>query len=206
MRFIFIILTMLYYLNSAFGAEAKPEDELTFLKGASKYINDSTKILRPLKEFKVGKKYCLWGTKNWDEACQDAAMKYAFGPEWKEFKRVVIDFIELNKKNDPIGVSKLFQYPLNINRSTRVHDDGSIGYAQDEVANADSFVENSQHFLGDSLANTSYKKILIHDLWQYGFYTITLTTNHIVIFFNNMCENHPVNNECYVPLITLLQY
>ncbi len=198
---------MFFYLNSAFGIEAKSEKELTFLKGASKYIgnNGKTKVLRPLKEFKVGKKYCLWGTKNWDEACQNAAMKYAFGPEWQEFKRTIIEFIELNKKNDPIGVSKLFQYPLNITRATRVHDDGSLGYAPDEIDSAESFIEAPQHFLGNWLADTSYQKILIHDDWQDGCYAISLTKN-ILISFDYWFEDRETNICPYIPLITHLLY
>ena len=94
MRFILIILLTLFHLNSAQATEPIQEPEKFELmpQGRSKYFwrYPVSRELRPLKEFKVGKKYCLWGTKNWDEACQDAAMKYAFGPEWREFKRVAL--------------------------------------------------------------------------------------------------------------------
>ncbi len=53
MRFIIMLLIMLFYLNSAFGKDANSENELIFLKGASKYTKNED--LRPLKEFKVGK-------------------------------------------------------------------------------------------------------------------------------------------------------
>jgi hypothetical protein len=53
-----------------------------------------------LKEFKIGKKYCLWGSKDFDDKCQDAAMEYAYGKNWKEFKKVALNFVKyINAKN-----------------------------------------------------------------------------------------------------------
>ena len=56
--------------------------------------------LFPLNEFKIGKKYCLFGTKNWDDACQDAAMKFLCKDNWERNKKIALDFLKYLKKGD----------------------------------------------------------------------------------------------------------
>ena len=72
------------------------------MPGEPKYKkkNDSYIEFLELKEFTVGKKYCLWGTKDWDDKCQDAAMEYAFGESWKELKKVALDFIKYTREKN----------------------------------------------------------------------------------------------------------
>ncbi len=172
-------LTLLSF-SSALAIEQKSQEsnepELKFLKGVSKYQgnNGPTKVLRPLKEFKVGKKYCLWGTDKWDEACQDAVMKYAFGEEWREFKRVIIEFLEAHKQNDPVVLSRLFKYPLNVAVASRLHSDGTYGYSWHEVDDADDAVRYFSHViewpLSNGIARELYQ-IKHQDLDQYELYT-----------------------------------
>ncbi len=190
---------MCFYLNSAFGAEIKSEKELTFLKGASKYIgnNGKTKILRPLKEFKVGKKYCLWGTKNWDEACQDAAMKYAFGPEWREFKRVALEFVEHVHKGNSIKLAELFEYPL---------EDCGICSCSD-IINAEAFINYKkpmnhwQKLLGDA----TYQKAIIGDfeLTYRNGYSILLSDS-ISIVFSEVYDYEKGLRIHYIPKIKIV--
>ncbi len=84
---------------------------ISFMPGKEKCLIHN--FYRNLKEFTITKngKYCLWGSKHWNEECQDASMAYAYGdydgddPEsslkkYKEFKQVVIDFIKYVQTND----------------------------------------------------------------------------------------------------------
>jgi hypothetical protein len=92
---------------------------LSFLPGQDKYMLKELKRAeyRELKHFKVGKKYCLYGSKNWDEACQDEAMKYAFRYDsWQNKKKFILEFIELANKNDLDGLANLCHLPIEIRR------------------------------------------------------------------------------------------
>lgn len=97
---------------------------ISFMPGKEKCLEYSYKIrkyskddpedhyvfyYRNLKEFIITKnnKYCLWGSKNWDEECQDAAMDYAYAKynpksskSYTEFKQTVINFIKYVQAND----------------------------------------------------------------------------------------------------------
>ncbi len=86
------------------------------LSYTTKYYKDieeyTTYYYRDLKEFIITKnnKYCSWGTKNWDEECQDASMDYAYGnynqykvgrdQKYKKFKNTLINFIKNIQIND----------------------------------------------------------------------------------------------------------
>jgi hypothetical protein len=114
MRIFYVIIVI---FCCALKASAAEPPKLTFLPdGATEYVKEKTpsgsyiEVLRPLKEFKVGKKYCLWGSDNWDDACQDAAMEYAYGSRWPEFKRVAVEFLELTKQDKLAETAKLFEF------------------------------------------------------------------------------------------------
>ena len=54
-----------------------------------------------MKEFNINDngKYCLWGSKHWDDECQDTSMQYAYGDygrneEAEKFKTIAINFIQ----------------------------------------------------------------------------------------------------------------
>jgi hypothetical protein len=79
---------------------------LDFMPGQEQHIKEmrlnmlgkkyENRYLRDLKEFTISKngKYCLWDSKYWNEECQNAAMYYAYGPDWPEFKKLIIKFIK----------------------------------------------------------------------------------------------------------------
>lgn len=141
-----------------------------------KYYN---KILRPLKEFKVGKKYCLYGTKNWDEACQDAAFEYAFGENWREFKRVALAFIEAQKAQDIEKMKELWAIPSCVSVSNVIHEDGGIGYRFHSATNEEEFDFNLRYWIfvmkEDDFKDFSYDKFLVEDIWgDKKYYTISL--------------------------------
>lgn len=90
---------------------------IRFMPGQEKCLKYESEFVsahhyRNLKEFIITKnnKYCLWGSKKWDEECQDAAMAYAYGDydeddqgkiqSYKNFKNAVIDFIKNIQAND----------------------------------------------------------------------------------------------------------
>jgi len=129
---------MLFYISHSYAENAK---NLRFLTKPDKktieikrvpWVKD---ILRPLKEFKIGKKYCLHGSKNWDDKCQDAAMEYAFGPPWREIKHVILEFIELSKKDDIEGLEKLVSLPFCLSKAFTKNGDimyiGTTAYNND---------------------------------------------------------------------------
>jgi hypothetical protein len=94
------------------GAQEKPK--LQFLPGYPKSTIARTKkhltFRAGIREFKVGKKYCLWGAKDWDDKCQDAAMEYAYGENWREFKKVALDFVEYVNKMEREKLLTLFSW------------------------------------------------------------------------------------------------
>ena len=96
--------------------DSKIKVALRFMPGDKKCIKyeppltpyDSTYYYyRDLKEFIINKnnKYCLWGSKNWDEECQNVSMEYAYSNygyaaiDWQEFKQVVTNFIKHIQSN-----------------------------------------------------------------------------------------------------------
>ncbi len=177
-----MLLIMLFYLNSAFGKDANSENELIFLKGASKYTKNED--LRPLKEFKVGKKYCLWGTKNWDDTCQDAAMKYAFGPEWREFKRVALEFVELVQKNDLVKFAELFDYDLGVtvlysNIITIHAADASFIHTPEDLISH----EMRNNLWKNSIDGTTYEQFLIIANYAVGTSYHLSLSRHLIITF-----------------------
>ena len=110
-----VCLLVLQFATSALARFYNPEcanpdsdDTLIFVKGknkCAKYINrfaisESEHIhFNSLKEFKINpsNKYCLWGSENWDQECQDAALKYAYyhySEDWQKFSELIIKFIE----------------------------------------------------------------------------------------------------------------
>ena len=78
---------------------------------------------------------------------------YAFGEEWREFKRVIIEFLEAHKQNDPVVLSRLFKYPLNVAVASRLHSDGTYGYSWHEVDDADDAVRYFSHVIEWPLSN-----------------------------------------------------
>jgi hypothetical protein len=80
------------------------------LEYTGNFGNDKSKYnyFRNLKEFIINKngKYCLWGSKDWDEECQDASMQYAYGDygrckeDAEKFKKIVINFIKHIQNNE----------------------------------------------------------------------------------------------------------
>jgi hypothetical protein len=172
------------------------------------------KILRPLTEFKVGAKYCKHGTKNWGEECQDAAMEYAFGKNWMEFKRVALAFVEGMRKDDNTSVTSLLSFPFAVSWVNKVHDDGSYGYTGECFGNIDDF---AQEFGGwyDHLNNKwrkwfdsidfdlRYEDFFLFDLWKDGYYVIALSKAQMYIMFDMECENNKESHHChYFPEIS----
>jgi hypothetical protein len=108
-------------VQKAERAESKKSQErpkLTFLPKTDEYVkyistHNTDKTIK-LKEFKVGKKYCLWGAKKWDDKCQDAAMEYAFGENWTEFKKVALDFVEYTREMDVEKLVALFTFDYTL--------------------------------------------------------------------------------------------
>ena len=211
MRIILIIL--LLFFASFSNAQSEGQNKLKFLPGVKAYIKQEgdVKVLRPLNEFKVGKKYCLRGSKNWDDACQDAAMEYAFGPNWREFKHVALEFLRLSREGRLIDISKLLKFPFKILISTRVHPDGSIGYVGEDITDPEDFIRNSWH-AGDvkgldyPCVSTTYKDFLLRDLWREGFYFLTLGGNNTVsITFDRKCEDDAEKICHYIPKISIVR-
>jgi hypothetical protein len=75
----------------------------------------------------VGKKYCLHGSKNWDESCQDSAMKYAYGENWQEFKRVLLNFIDGSMNNNEEELMELVSENFQIVIDAVRYSDGTTG-------------------------------------------------------------------------------
>ena len=213
-------------------------EELKFLTGGKyvngecrngKYVNDQrvrkkriwgkwvtekyyNKILRPLKEFKVGKKYCLYGTKNWDEACQDAAFEYAFGENWREFKRVALEFIEAQKTEDTEKMMELWALPCGVTVSNGYHEDGTIKYRWPGADNEEELMNLLKRevlvFESDSkyLQELSYEKFLIEDIWEGKFYTVSLS-KYLNIIFDFDSDTFEHNGTCiYKPKIVNFRY
>jgi len=107
----YIIMCLL--LTSCAGIKEKPKFELIsdqdLLQGNGRYGN----VIVELKEFKIGKKHCLWGSKNFDDKCQDAGMEYAYGDKWREFKKVALDFVEYIKEKNAKNLISLFGWEYN---------------------------------------------------------------------------------------------
>lgn len=131
-NFIITIALLIFFVNSfqetlAFSHKctkqpvkedySKVHIPISFISGKEKCLKYkdeffSSYYYRNLKEFIITKnnKYCSWGSKKWDEECQDAAMAYAYGDydeddqgkiqSYKKFKNAVIDFIKNVKAND----------------------------------------------------------------------------------------------------------
>lgn len=115
MRIVHVIIVIFCCVLNASAAEPP---KLTFLpENTYKYFQIKVEnidgnyvdvdVLRPLKEFKVGEKYCLWGSDNWDDDCQDAAMKYAYGARWPEFKQVALEFLKFTEQKGVVEIAKL---------------------------------------------------------------------------------------------------
>lgn len=197
---------MFLYLNSVYAVEANSEDKLTFLKGTSKYLDgDSSRaVLRPLKEFKVGKKYCLWGTKNWDDACQDAAIKYAFGPKWQEFKLIALEFVELVQKNDIEEFTKWSRYPFEICNV------GDIRGSCRTVKNATEFRPSESLYLIPTVKEAihkneaTYKNFLIGCESNQIVYSIYICKNVQILFkFDTSYKNNSDRPEIeYFPILS----
>jgi hypothetical protein len=58
--------------------------------------------LTDLQEFKITKngKHCLWGSKGWDEECQNVSLEHAYGERWPEVKELIINFIKHIKNEE----------------------------------------------------------------------------------------------------------
>jgi hypothetical protein len=208
-------------------------EELKFLTGGKyvngecrngKYVNDQcvrkvriwgkwvtekyyNKILRPLKEFKVGKKYCLYGTKNWDEACQDAAFEYAFGENWQEFKRVALEFIEGVKNKDEGSLEKFFALPCTIAVSNVVHDDGSIGYRPHDADSSEALrdvISNWVLFSSDYGWEYKYTDLYLSDFFEASEYIVVVNEEKSIKFaFSSNCTNLTKDKCFYNPLIEI---
>ena len=88
---------MMLLLTSCATLKEKPKFEL--MSNHEEYGRYGN-IIMELKEFKIGKKHCLWGSKNFDDKCQDAAMEYAYGDNWREFKKTSIEFVKYIKEKN----------------------------------------------------------------------------------------------------------
>ncbi len=101
-------MIMMLLLTSCAWLKEKPKFELIsdqdLEDGNGRYGN----IIMELKEFKIGKKHCIWGSKNFDDKCQDAAMEYAYGPKWREFKKTALDFVKYIKEKNAKNLISLF--------------------------------------------------------------------------------------------------
>lgn len=101
---------------------SRVDASIKFMPGKGKCLQQKYKVFtgkdryeyyyRNLKEFIIteNNKYCFWGTKFWNEECQNTSMKYAYRhyfkddldhvENYKEFKQVVINFIKYIQAND----------------------------------------------------------------------------------------------------------
>ena len=200
------LITVIIFLFYVSSSVAQPkEEQLTFLpKGAKRsYKKDGRIIFKPLTEFKIGKKYCLHSSPNWDEACQDAAMKYAYGENWQEFKRVILAFID-EAKNDKVEemlelVSENFQIVIDA-----VRGDGYRGRrAYDkELYSIRSLIEDSAERIGVILAekDKNYTDFVIKDFWKDSWYNITIN-KYLTILFDYRCVGENCKTRENIPKI-----
>ena len=127
MRYLLFLFCCLFF-NIALAAPPLPDFDphpnldpndgpiLQFLPGTKKFWPDphgrstpgglyKVDYRRPLTEFKIGKKYCLWNSSNWDEECQDAAFHYAYGANWRQYEEAVKAFLS-SVYTDDINIVK----------------------------------------------------------------------------------------------------
>jgi hypothetical protein len=123
-KHIFIILLLFF---SVLSAEEKTKFHL--ISDEPRYIEREKmryfETLIELREFKIGKKHCLWGSKNFDDKCQDAAMEYAYGMDWKEHKKTALDFISYSKVMDVEKLIALFDFHTFYIYLPKLNEDGN---------------------------------------------------------------------------------
>jgi len=104
-------MIMMLLLTSCATLKEKPKFELISVQRAARPEERTFDyLIEELKEFKIGKKHCLWGSKDFDDKCQDAAMEYAYGDNWREFKKVILDFIKYIKEKNAKKIVNLIAW------------------------------------------------------------------------------------------------
>ncbi len=104
MRYMIIMLL----LTSCAWLKEKPKFELISDQDLEREYKKYGDVAIELKEFKIGKKHCLWGSKDFDDKCQDAAMEYAYGDNWREFKKTALDFVKYIKEKNAKKLMTIF--------------------------------------------------------------------------------------------------
>jgi len=186
----------------------KIERSFVFLPQGTQKISFAkwkVRVLRPLTEFKVGKKYCLYGSENWDEACQDGAMKYAFGENWNEFKKIIINFIEDIKNNRDIEMD-YFAENCAITSPIFSEETHNKGYRSNQAGEGfntkESVTTESYNCIKYDLERNDikYKDFIINDFWNDQFYSISINKNITISFGKHFFDENYKNFE-YVPKI-----
>ena len=105
---------MMLLLTSCATLKEKPKFELISVQRAARPEERTFDyLIEELKEFKIGKKHCLWGSKDFDDKCQDAAMEYAYGDNWRKFKKTAMDFVKYIKEKNAKNLISLFGWEYN---------------------------------------------------------------------------------------------
>jgi hypothetical protein len=107
MKYIFINLLLFFNITNA-----EEKSKFNLISTQARWIEEerirNVKTVEELREFEVGEKYCLFETENWDDECQDGAMEYAFGENWRECKKVALDFVKYTREMDIENLITLF--------------------------------------------------------------------------------------------------
>ena len=207
MKYIFIFL-----LLSLNFVQAQERPKLQFLPGFPQPVKlyqgrNYFSMAIELREFKIGKKYCLWGSKDFDDECQDAAMEYAYGDNWREFKKVALDLVEYGNKMDIENIEKLFAdegfysfYGYHTiyghMRNGESYSYKPIHYSHDkEIKDSDSSEISDRYSYDISfihkhvmpnwkkfLKGTEYKNFLLVKPENFWTYTLELSKNIIITF------------------------
>lgn len=128
--------------------------------------------------------------KNWTDNCQDEVIKHLFGEDWKEYKKLLIEYQFLIKKHDPKAVFDLFKLPITIKYGASIVDKTYFFSADyNKIDSFNSFRSNFEDsilvyrpeidgFLSDLASNRLYK--------DFNFYYVSEFNDKLNLYFDKI--------------------